>query len=123
MNRDVLCVLKVRHQHAAADRPRGRPIGTIRMVALVATGIWWGILYFGSRAVGWPIGDTTLLLLLGGIFLLLVLALSMATSEASSPPGNARQDSAALPRHDRRKVGSWVSSARAGEKVASWERP
>lgn len=108
MNRDVPRVLKLRRQGAAVGRPSGRRIATICLVALFATGIWWVILHFGGRAVGYPIDAAALLPVLAGIFLLLVLGLSMAamaTSGAPNAPHDARQDGVAGQPHARRKVG------------------
>jgi hypothetical protein len=107
MDRDILRVLKLRRQ-GAIGRPSGRRIAMICLVALLATGVWWVILHFGGRAVGYPIGDTLLFTVLAGIFLLLVLGLSMAAMATSGTPKahrGVRQDGVAEPPPPRRKVG------------------
>lgn len=108
MNRDVLRALKLSRYGTAGGRPGGKRIATICLVALFATGIWWVILHFGSRAMGYPIGGAWLLPVLTGIFLLLVLGLgmaAMATSGTPNAPIKARQDGVAEKPHSRRKVG------------------
>jgi hypothetical protein len=108
MNRDVLRVLKFRLQEAAVSRRSSRRIATTCLIALFATGIWWPILHFGGRSVGYPIPEAILFPVLGGIFLLLVLGLSvaaMATSGSPNAPRGTRQEGVAESPHPRRKVG------------------
>ena len=108
MDREFLRVLKFRRQGAVGGRRGGRHIATTCLVALFATGIWWVILHFGSRAVGYPIHASLLLPVLAGIFLLLVLGLSMAavaTSGTPNAPPGERQDDVAESPHSRRKAG------------------
>jgi fatty acid desaturase len=108
MNRDVLRALKLRRQGAAVGRLSGRRIATTCLIALFTTGVWWIILYFGGWAVGYPISEAWLFSVLAGIFLLLVLGLSMAamaTNTAPDAPRGAKQDTVAEPPHHRRNVG------------------
>ena len=108
MNRDVLRALNLRRYGAAGRRPGGKRIAAICLVALFATGIWWIILHFGGRAVGYPIGSAWLLPVLAGIFLLLVLGLgmaAMATSGTPDTPRKTQQDSVAELPQRRRKAG------------------
>lgn len=63
------------------------------LIALLTTAIWGAILYFGTRAIGIPIGIGWLTAVLGAIFLLLLVALSLAvlaadtdTNDQSDPP-------------------------------------
>ena len=108
MNRDVLRVLKFWLQEAAVSRRSSRRIATTCLIALFATGIWWPLLHFGGRAVGYPIPEAVLLPMLGGIFFLLVLGLSMAamaTSGSPNAPRGTRQEGVAESPHPRRKVG------------------
>jgi hypothetical protein len=99
MNRDVLYVLKVTRPRAA-DSPGGRPVRAVGAVALFATGIWWVILRYGSRGIGWPIDDIALLLPLGGIFLILLLVLGLATTANDVPMRVATDGRAVLSRCD-----------------------
>jgi hypothetical protein len=124
MNRDVLYVLKVTRPRAA-DSPGGRPVRAVGAVALFATGIWWVILHYGSRGIGWPIDDMALLLPLGGIFLilLLVLGLGMTASDAPNVRRNRRQGGVTSLRLEGWEVICWAASARASETPASRERP
>jgi hypothetical protein len=93
------------------DVPRaskGRRAATIGLVALFATGIWWIILHFGGRAFGSPIEERWLFALLGGIYLLLVLGLSMAAmAERGIANGvqDTRREGVAEPPAARRKSG------------------
>ena len=77
-----------------------RPMTTMRAVllcltALFTTAIWGAILYFGTRALGIPIGAGWLAVALAVIFLLLLLLLSMAATASDrrdngnfdTPPG------------------------------------
>jgi hypothetical protein len=87
---------------------KGRRAATIGLVALFATGIWWIILYFGGRALGSPIEARWLFPLLGGIYVLLVLGLSMAAmAERGVANGvqDARREDGAEPPVVRRKSG------------------
>lgn len=80
----------------------------IGSVALFATGIWWIILIFGGWAFGYPIDTIWLLPLLGGIYFLLVLGLSMAAmAERGTPIAGEEARLHGLPdaRRARRKVG------------------
>ena len=86
MNRDVLRALRPGRCETASGRPGGKRIATICLVALFATGIWWVILHFGSRAVGYPIGSAWLLPVLTGIFLLLVLGWAWPRWRRAAPP-------------------------------------
>ena len=62
-----------------------RPMTAMRAVllcltALFTTAIWGVILYFGTRALGFPIGAGWLAVVLAVIFLLLLLVLGMAAA-------------------------------------------
>jgi hypothetical protein len=64
-------------------------------VALFATVLWWGILYLGGMALGYPVAALWLVPVLGCIFLLLMLGLSMADMAArgtSAVPEVRRDD-------------------------------
>ena len=107
MNRDILRMWKLRRQGAAAG-PSGRRIAMTCLVALFATGVWWVILYVGGWIVGYPIDIAVMLPVLAGIFLVLVLGLSMAamaTSGTPDAPGRERKDTVADAPHSRRKAG------------------
>ncbi len=67
-----------------------RPMTAMRamllcLTALFATGVWGAILYFGTRALGIPIGAGWLAVALAVIFLLLLLVLSMAVVASDRP--------------------------------------
>lgn len=99
---------KFRRQGTAVGRANRRHIATTCLIALFATGIWWVILDFGGRAVGYPMGANLLWPVLAGIFLLLVLGLSMAamaTSGNPNGPERTKQDGVAEAPDPRRKVG------------------
>lgn len=107
MNRDILRMWKLRREGAVAG-PSGTRIAMICLVALFATGVWWVILYVGGWIVGYPIDTAVMLLVLAGIFLILVLGLSMAamaTSGTPDAPKRERKDPVANAPHPRRKAG------------------
>jgi hypothetical protein len=67
-----------------------RPMTAMRAVllcltALFTTAIWGAILHFGTRALGIPIGAGWLAVVLTVIFLMLLLALSMAVVASDRP--------------------------------------
>lgn len=67
-----------------------RPMTAMRAIllcltALFTTGIWGAILYFGTGALGVPIGAGWLAVALVVIFLMLLLALSMAVIASDRP--------------------------------------
>ena len=73
-----------------------RPMTAMRAVllcltALFTTTIWGAILYFGTRALGFPIGAGWLAIVLAVIFLLLLLVLGM-TAAASDHRGDGKFD-------------------------------
>jgi fatty acid desaturase len=106
MDRDVLRVFKIYQLGAGFARRSGRRAAIICLVALFATGIWAIILYFGGWALGYSMDAAWPLPVLGGIFLLLVLGLSMAamaTSGTPDVPRDAQRDSVTeLPQRRRR---------------------
>ena len=94
--------------HYVPRASKGRRAATIGLVALFATGIWWIILHFGGRALGSPIEVRWLLPLLGGIYLLLVLGLSMAAMAergVANSVQDVRREDGAEPPAVRRKSG------------------
>jgi uncharacterized membrane protein len=73
-----------------------RPMTAMRAVllcltALFTTAIWGAILYFGTRALGFPIGAGWLVVVLAVVFLLLLLVLGMAAA-ASDHQDNGKFD-------------------------------
>lgn len=108
MNRDIPRALNFQRSGAAFNRLRAWRLAMICAVAFFATGVWWLILHFGGRAMGYPIGGGALVAVLGSIFLLLVLGLSMAAMAASSAfqaPRGSKRESVAVSARPRRRAG------------------
>lgn len=107
MNRDALRARNFKPRAAITGRLGLKRIAAICLVALFTTGFWWLILYFGGHAFGYPLGYSLLLPVLAGIFLLLVLGLSMsavATSRAPDAPRGVHTATAEPPQR-RREAG------------------
>ena len=107
MRRDIPRPLKAMRAGAGFSRLGGARLAMICLVALLATGVWWAILSFGGRAAGYPLGEHTLLVVLGCICLLLVLGLSMAAMAASDrdTQRGASQENLVASARTRRKAG------------------
>jgi len=107
MNRDLQRESKLRRRAAVLRRLSLGRLAMICVVAFFATGVWWAILHFGGRAVGRPIGTTALICVLAGIYLLLVLGLSMAARATNRVPGTplGRRETVVVSAQTRRKAG------------------
>jgi hypothetical protein len=107
MKRDIPRASKLRRRAAALRRLSLGRLAMICVVAFFATGVWWAILHFGSQVVGYPIGTAALICVLAGIYLLLVLGLSMAAMATNRVPGTplGRRENVAVSAQTRRKVG------------------